>query len=296
MTSRHSGVFSTAVLAAALVVAALPATAQVERVIRSFSGKDGCTPADALIVDASRNFYGTAYSCGAYGSGSAFELTPEPGGGLGFKLLHSFGGGSDGASPYAGLVLDSVGNLYGTTVNGGAFGYGTVYELSPSANGTWKEKVLHDFNLASENGTEAAPWGGLILDSSGNLYGTASAGGLGGGAVFELARGKDGAWTESVLYKFLQNQPDGMDPFGGLVFDSQGNLYGTTALGGINYNCINREYGCGTVFELTPRRPADGPRRSSTTSTTPALMGMRPTRTSYLIRQESYMGRPNMVA
>jgi uncharacterized repeat protein (TIGR03803 family) len=252
MASGHSGVFSTSVLAVALVMAALPATAQVERVIHSFSGRDGCTPADGLIMDASGNFYGTAYSCGAYGYGSAFELTPESGGGLRFELLHSFGKGSDGADPYAGLVLDSAGNLYGATINGGAYGYGTVYELSPSETGTWTEKVLHDFNLSSENGTEAVPWGGLTLDSSGNLYGTASVGGIGGGAVFELTPGKGGTWTESVLYKFLQSEGDGTDPFGSLVFDSQGNLYGTTALGGSNYNCIHHEYGCGTVFELTP--------------------------------------------
>ena len=160
-----------------------------------------------------------------------------------FKTLHKFAGAM-GAEPAAGLIFDSVGNLYGTTEFGGR-GFGTVFELTPNKDGSWKEKVLH--SLDEKDGNNAAS--ALIFDSLGNLYGTASTGGVsdcenGCGLVFELTPNEDGSWKESVLHFFDRNGKDGYLPESSLVFDSSGNLYGTTAGGGPN--------NAGIVFQLSP--------------------------------------------
>jgi uncharacterized repeat protein (TIGR03803 family) len=224
-----------------------------ERVLHSFNGSDGYTPEGGLVMDASGNLYGTTSAYGTYQAGTAFELSPGSGAWK-EKVLHNFGSGTDGAYPYSGLAVDSSGNLYGTTLQGGTNSSGTVFELMPNADGAWSEKVLHDFDLFSEGGDGAYPYGGLILDASGNLYGTLSAGaGHGEGAVFELTPNRDGSWTEILLYSFMQNGVDGNYPTGSLTFDRQGRLYGTTLLGGTYYNCYGNEYGCGTVFELAPQ-------------------------------------------
>jgi uncharacterized repeat protein (TIGR03803 family) len=162
--------------------------------------------------------------------------------------LHNFTGGNDGGIPNASLILDSAGNLYGDTFQGGRHGVGTVFMLSPGSNGTWKEKVLHHFT-GSDDG--AYPQAVLVLDAAGNVYGTASGGGIlgtgchgplnGCGTVFELKKGSNGGWAEKTLYEFA-GAPDAIHSLGGLVFDAKGNLYGTTYAGGTK--------GYGTVFEL----------------------------------------------
>ena len=139
--------------------------------------------------------------------GTVFELTPTAGGGWTEKVLHSFGNGTDGTRPYAGLIFDAAGNLYGTTTEGGTYRDGTVFELTPTAGGGWTETVLHSFNF---NGTDGVlPNAGLIFDATGNLYGTTYYGGAGGGCqpdgcgtVFELTPTADGGWTEQVLFSF----------------------------------------------------------------------------------------------
>jgi uncharacterized repeat protein (TIGR03803 family) len=162
------------------------------------------------------------------------------------KVLHNFTGGRDGANSPAGLIVDTAGNLYGTTFSGGVSGCysgcGVVFELSPSANGDWKETVLHAFAGGKDGGGSFA---GLVMDAAGNLYGTTR-----GGTVFKLAPTKSGRWKETVLYTFcsLTNCADGADPWSGLIFDSAGNLYGTTYNGG-GGSCIS---GCGVVYKLTP--------------------------------------------
>jgi uncharacterized repeat protein (TIGR03803 family) len=161
------------------------------------------------------------------------------------RVLHSFGG-ADGANPYAGLVLDTAGNIYGTTDWGGKYGLGTVFELKRGADGSWSQKVLHSFG----NGLDGQhPYGSLVFDSTGNLYGTTTAGGTdqscrpdGCGTVFELFPLGEGVWAEKVLYNFTFNGIDGIVPDGNVIMDEAGNLYGTTVGGGPGL--------CGTVFEL----------------------------------------------
>jgi uncharacterized repeat protein (TIGR03803 family) len=221
---------------------------------------DGILPLDKLIIDKAGNLYGTTtqggtgLQCGN-GCGTVFELSPQPDGTWTEKQLYLFTGGSDGGLPQAGLVLDDLGNLYGTTLSGGNIkcsnnGCGVVFKLTPNANGTRTESVIHSFNGSADG---ADPLSGLIFDSAGNLYGTASAGGtLNGGTVFELTPNGLGAWTESTLYNFQGGSNDGANPDSYLSFDSAGNLYGTTVSGGV-LNCeYYFEYGCGALFKLTP--------------------------------------------
>ena len=225
-----------------------------ERVLHNFHGTDGWEPSGNLIIDATGNLYGTTRRGGTglcrtpgnnlIGCGTVFRLTPAAGGGWTETVLHSFSNdGVDGLNPYTGMVLDSVGNLYGTTYAGGAYGYGTVFELTPAAGGNWTETVLHSFNFKAADG--ANPYGSLIIDGLGNLYGTTYGGGaFDGGSAFELTPEAGGSWTETVLHNFVYNFTDGFSPTGALTFDAAGNLYGTTNAGG--------SHNVGTVFELTP--------------------------------------------
>jgi uncharacterized repeat protein (TIGR03803 family) len=179
---------------------------------------------------------------------------------------------TDGNLPDGGLVADSQGNLYGTTAyNGGKYGFGNIFELSPDGSGGWTETVLYDFTGKADG---AWPLDTLIFDGAGNLYGTAEAGGQGDctntgegcGVVFELVRGQ-GGWSEKVLFSFVPGQVKGVFPVGGLVFDKAGNLYGTTWAPGVeggplavrrNHSPANSYWGCtlpgcgGTVYELSP--------------------------------------------
>ena len=294
----------------------------------------GWYPTGALISDSNGNLYGTTVFGGKYGYGTVYELVAQPGGGFKKKLLYSFCGlntpapctDGDGATPVAGLTLYN-GNLYGTTEFGGqnecvlhgvTVGCGTVFELSPGATPTaaWKETVL----ASLPNASQGYPTGSVVFDSSGNLYGTASGGGSYGpdfqggscgeeGSVFELSPpttagtltvlagdmgcpyagltynggnlygtasgagpwggvfeftpmaggGWNGpVWIYSFAYLSATNPNDGNWPYGGVIFDSQGNLYGTTLGGGngvINSptSCgSNPNNGCGTVYELSP--------------------------------------------
>ena len=165
------------------------------------------------------------------------------------NVLHDFGSGADGQSPASGLISDAAGNLYGTTTYGGDYQGGTVFELTPTANGGWTETVLHSFG----NGTDGYYLNaGVILDAAGNLYGTTVYGGPKGlGTVFELTPTAGGGWTETVLHSFGSTFEGAAFPYSGLVLDAAGNLYGTTFTGGAHY-CAVLHAGCGTVFELTP--------------------------------------------
>ena len=117
------------------------------------------------------------------------------------KVLYSFTGGADGSQPTQGLIFDQAGNLYGATSEGGAYGHGTVFQLTPSSDGSWTESVLYSFTGGSDG--DYPNWGGLAFDTANNLYGTTNIGGAyGAGTLFELSPNSDGTWTESVLHHF----------------------------------------------------------------------------------------------
>jgi len=204
-----------------------------ETVLHNFgNGKDGSTPYAGLILDAAGDLYGTTFKGGDYGLGTAFELSPQGDGRWAEKLLHSFGNGNDGSGPYASLIFDPSGNIYGTTVGGGAHAFGTVFELMPKSEGKWTEKILHSFNDTGRDGCN--PFASLVLDSAGNLYGTTEyCSPYGAGIVFELLPGTGEGWLEKVIHTFdYTDNYDGLYPDAGLIFDTAGNLYGTTVSGG----------------------------------------------------------------
>jgi uncharacterized repeat protein (TIGR03803 family) len=194
-------------------------------------GKDGGVPQAGLVGDAKGNLYGTTYTGGAGGQGTVFELSPpkKAGGAWTEKTLWSFTGGNDGGSPSCALILDSAGNLYGTTEEGGTGVVGTVFELSPPKSGTkWTETVLYNFTGNNDGGE---PYGRMLLASDGNLYGTtAGYGQYNYGTIFKLtapAAGGSG-WNFAVLHAFAGGT-DGEVPRDGLIQGPDGTLYGDTA-------------------------------------------------------------------
>jgi len=227
-----------------------------ETVLYNFCSATGCNdgsnPYSGLIFDSAGNLYGTTSAGGNPGGGTVFELSPGDGGWTETVLYNfcSLTNCADGSLPFSSLIFGGSGNLYGTTYESGAYDRGTVFQLAPGTNGKWTENVLHSFANDGQDGE--APWAALIIDSGGNLYGTTVYGGnftggcgtLGCGTVFELSPG-DGGWTEKILHKFSENGKDGYDPYGSLIFDAAGSLYGTTYSGG--------RHQVGTVFELTPK-------------------------------------------
>jgi hypothetical protein len=236
-----------------------------ETVLYTFTGSsDGAYPQASLIFDSNGNLYGTTSNGGVMtgsicatlgGCGVAFELTPPAHGGGSWTetVLYSFTGGDDGSVPYSNLIFDSNGNLYGTAAGGGANFGGTVFELTPPAGGSgpWTESTLYAFAGDVDGGTPVA---GLVFDSSGNLYGTTNSGGSGRGVVFEVTppTGGSGRWTETPIYTF-KGKTDGGYPYAGVTFDTKGNLYGTTAIGGSQTGSTCKPTsGCGVVFELSP--------------------------------------------
>ena len=220
-------------------------TGWTETVLHAFGCIDMCngppSPAGGVVMDAAGNLYGTTLGGGqTIYEGLLYKLSPDPSGRWNYTLLYGFcsqPGCPDGANPDAGLIIDAAGNLYGTTLYGGAANEGVVFEVAP--DGT--ETVLHSFQGSPADG--ANPEAGLIMDPAGNLYGTTYKGGAANqGVVFMVA--PDG--TETVLYSFCA-QPgcaDGANPHAGLIMDAAGNLYGTTYVGGV--------FNQGVLFEVAP--------------------------------------------
>lgn len=202
-------------------------------------GNDGANPTGPLTFDRSGNIYGTTDRGGSAGFGTIYELM-RSGNDWTETVLHSALGNGDGVLPVNGVVFDTSGNLYGVFEGGGPTGRGAVYELSPSGSG-WTEQILYGFT----GGRDGEAPTSVILDASGNLFGTTGAGGTGnGGTVFELARA-NGSWNFSTLYS-LSGRGGGCGPSGGQVMDAAGNLYGTTY--------CNGAYGYGSVFKLAPNQ------------------------------------------
>ncbi|MGA1985930.1 MAG: choice-of-anchor tandem repeat GloVer-containing protein [Candidatus Sulfotelmatobacter sp.] len=208
----------------------------VENILHTFSGgNDGSAPYDGqLTLDSAGNVYGQAYN-GARDFGLVFELVRGSKGSWTEKTLHTFTGAADGSSVAPGaLVIDPSGNIFGTSV-------WNAFELVPDSNGTWTEKILHTFSGGSDG---TYPESGLTPSPSGTLYGVTYEGGLHHGTVFQLSPGSNGTWTENVLHRFTTTGGDGIYPSSPLVLDGHGNLFGSTANGGISNN--------GVVFEVTP--------------------------------------------
>jgi uncharacterized repeat protein (TIGR03803 family) len=226
----------------------LAITPWTETVPHRFQGPpDGENPAfGTLVFDASGAAYGTTefggnqVGCSRGSCGTVFKLT-RSGGQWTESVIYAFASDADGAQPLGGIIFDDAGNLFGTTYQGGQYGYGTVFELTPSQGG-WTKTILHHFTGGDDG---AQPAAALLRDDSDNLYGSTTEGGQygSGGTVFEISP-SGGGWNFSVLYGFVRGQ----GPFGPLISDNAGNLYGTTVNGGL--------FSAGTVFELSPS--ADG--------------------------------------
>jgi len=182
---------------------------------------DGTNPQGRLSFDSKGNLYGATNGGGSTFNGTVFELSPQVNGTWTETVIYNFKGGSTGGNPSDGVMFDSHGNLYGAA-GGGAYGFGLIFELVPGANGTWTEKVLHNF---SDNVGGSAPFGPLVFDQAGNLYGASPDGGVFDyGLVFELTPGANGKWTEKVVHVFPGGSA-GSFPIG-LALDAAGNLYG----------------------------------------------------------------------
>lgn len=206
-----------------------------ESVLYNFSNADGI-PNSGVTFDAAGNLYGTTPTGGSHNFGTVFELSPS-GSGWVENTIYSFTGAQDGQTPMGGVAIDSHGNLFGTSAHGGSGGIGTAWELTPAGGGQWTFTTLWDFPGLGEGSTSTP-----ALDASGTLYGTLLTGAQ-DGEIFKLIPSGSG-WRLNV---FPFNGSNGNEPFGNVSVDAQGNVYGTTQLGG-NQSC---EAGCGVVFEIT---------------------------------------------
>jgi hypothetical protein len=232
-------------------------SAWTEKILHSFAGApDGADPNGGLVLDSTGGVYGTTYyggnaneECGSVGCGTVFKVGPpaKKGEDWSEKVLHRFDG-QDGGSPTAGVIFND-GNLYGTTSAGPPNGYGLIFQLKKPSDGvhSWTDTVLYLFKDGNDG---AYPDAGLIFDTHGNIYGTATESSTRGGDVFQLKppKKKGGAWSIGVVHDFT-GDPDGADSAAGLVSDKNGNLYSTTQIGGTG--ACSRG-GCGTVFEASP--------------------------------------------
>jgi uncharacterized repeat protein (TIGR03803 family) len=218
----------------------------VETRLVEFNGTTGgATPYGGIpVFDQAGNMYGTTYSGGggtcSGGCGIVYELSPSNGGWT-ENILYTFNGGTgDGANPWAGVIFDQAGNIYGTTEFGGAHGYGTIYELSPSGSG-WTEKILYNFTGQADGGW---PYAGLVFDNAGNLYGATTVGGNGaGGTLYELSP-QGSNWNYQPICSFVRQMGElAGGPVATPAIDSVGNLYGATGGDGA--------FGFGEVFKAT---------------------------------------------
>lgn len=257
------------ILAAQALVPWSSAAAYTATPIYAFCSQSGCSdgydPLGGLLMDGAGDLIGTASSGGSFGGGTIFELVPNADKTKwNFKVIHQFcseNSCADGETPYSALIMDTQGNLYGTTPSGGALpGAGVVFKLMPSGR-RWKLEVLHTFCPANDDCLDGKnPFGGLTYQGAANgapydgvspLYGNARLGGLNAkGVIYELDPPRPGKkhWRQKVIYNFcsLTDCEDGYYPEYAYIMDGAGNLYGATEFGGTS-GCY-----CGTVFELSP--------------------------------------------
>jgi uncharacterized repeat protein (TIGR03803 family) len=215
--------------------------AWTQEVIHSFTGgADGYGPGSGVTVDKQGNIYGTTPTGGAHGLGVVYQLIPHASGGWTERILHTFTGDPDGSGGSAGrLLLNDDGHIFGVCTTGGAYGAGTVYELIPTAAGEWSLHVQYAFRGEPDAGF---PYGTIVADGRGNLYGTTYYAGANDlGTIYRLSRGA-GGWSQTGLYSF-KGGADGSGPISTLVAAADGNLYGTTSEGGAACSC-------GTIFKV----------------------------------------------
>jgi uncharacterized repeat protein (TIGR03803 family) len=221
-----------------------------EAVLYSFtSGADGGQAYGGVTLDAAGNIYGTTVVGGQFGAcpedgcGVVWKLTNN-GGSYSQSVIHYFQGGmEDGYGPGGPLSFDAQGRLYGMTPGGGEFGLGTIFQLTPTLAGPWDEVIIHDFSGGEDGG--GASKARLLIEGNGDIYGVATVGGLYGvGTVFRLSPAAGGGFDYATLYAF-QGAPDGVFPYGGVIRDAAGDLYGTTYYGGTQ--------DVGVVYRLTEK-------------------------------------------
>ncbi len=205
-----------------------------ETILYNFtSGADGAGPTSGVIMDPAGNLYGTtAWSANREPPGVVFELSSSGGGWTEQVIYETY-------TDAAGLTMDGAGNIFG--IGGSTRAGETVFELSPNGNGGWNPTVIHTFDQ-----TNMDPEGTLVLDQAGNLYGTTAYGGAkNAGTVYKLSPAKQGKWTFKIVHSFDAEDPKGgNDPYGGVVLDAAGNIYGATSFGG------DHKTSQGTIFEL----------------------------------------------
>ena len=251
---------------ATTVIATASAAVPTLTTLVSFNGTNGQWPEDGVTIDAAGDLFGTTITGGAYGDGTVFEIARTAGGYASTPTtLFSFNG-TDGSSPYAALLMDAAGDLFGTTYLGGPNGEGvglsgdgTAYELVNNGGGSYSQTTLVNFgavvnidglpNVSGNNGL--LPLAGLIADANGDLFETTTGGGTyiddgvvysAGGTVFELVNNGGGSYTQATLATFNSLNGDGQGLEGHLITDASGDLFGTTVGGGVNND--------GTVFEI----------------------------------------------
>ncbi len=214
-------------------------TTWTQRVIHAFTGGvDGSGPGARVAVGRDGTVYGMTPTGGANGLGTIYALRPKTNGDWSIRVIHTFTGGADGSSGSAGKLVLRGGHIFGAATTGGVNGAGTVFELTPTPTGEWDFKTIYSFQGAPDG---VFPYGALLFDGGSNIYGTTYYGGVNDlGAVYKLSPNPTGEWNEKVLYSFKTGS-DGNSSISNLVFDSDGNLYGTTSEGGL---------GSGTIFEL----------------------------------------------
>ncbi|HEY1614476.1 MAG TPA: choice-of-anchor tandem repeat GloVer-containing protein [Rhizomicrobium sp.] len=213
---------------------------------------DGAAPYSGLIAAGEERLFGTTSAGGAFGGGTIYELSYDAiHDDWNYRVVYDFcakADCADGETPYAGLTADPQGNLYGTTYNGGANGYGTVFELTFTAANETRLSTLFSFDCTSESCPDGGnPSEGLYIDAAGNLFGTSAFGANSAGTVFELSYDDSTkSWVHTDIYDFCESTgcPDGGSPSSRLVADASGNLYGTTFVGGTKDQ--------GAVYRLSP--------------------------------------------
>lgn len=235
MSRRACGLISVLVISA--MVGSTAASAQTLTTLSNLT--DGEFPWASLVADANGNLFGTTGTGGAYGYGTMFEIANTSSGYASTAITLVNFDDANGSYPQAGLITDANGNLFGTTLGGGAYGDGTVFEIAKTSSGYASTPTI----LVSFDDSDGLfPLAGLIADANGNLFGTTNGGGAyGDGTVFEIAKTSNGyASTPTTLVNF--DNSNGAFPQAGLVADANGNLFGTTEAGGAS--------GDGTVFEI----------------------------------------------